>query len=194
MARGRVRLGHPGAHARARGTRCTTPRRTGATSRRRAASRSASIVNTVSSAGLQGQASQIELRRGQGRHRGDDDHRQPRARRATACAPTASARAASPAWSAQARSDIDGQEPGGVHRVRRHEPGQLGAGGGVARVRRLQADVTGQVLRMVGNSLCVYQPWEMGEEFFATDKEGKPDAVGCRPTSAASSTSTSSTR
>jgi hypothetical protein len=34
--------------------------------------------------------------------------------------------------------------------------------------------VTGQVLRMVGNSLCVYKPWEMGEEFFATDKEGNP--------------------
>ncbi len=33
---------------------------------------------------------------------------------------------------------------------------------------------TGQVLRMVGNSLCVYQPWQMGEEFFATDAEGKP--------------------
>jgi NAD(P)-dependent dehydrogenase (short-subunit alcohol dehydrogenase family) len=33
---------------------------------------------------------------------------------------------------------------------------------------------TGQVLRMVGNSLCVYQPWQMGEEFFATDTEGKP--------------------
>src|SRR5215207_858604 len=33
---------------------------------------------------------------------------------------------------------------------------------------------TGQVLRMVGNSLCVYQPWQMGEEFFATDNEGKP--------------------
>jgi acyl-CoA synthetase (AMP-forming)/AMP-acid ligase II len=32
--------------------------------------------------------------------------------------------------------------------------------------------ITGQVLRMVGNSLCVYQPWAMGEEFFATDKEG----------------------
>ena len=34
--------------------------------------------------------------------------------------------------------------------------------------------ITGQVLRMVGNSLCVYQPWEMGEEFFATDTEGNP--------------------
>ncbi|MEO6469045.1 MAG: hypothetical protein ABIP21_08090, partial [Acidimicrobiia bacterium] len=33
--------------------------------------------------------------------------------------------------------------------------------------------LTGQVLRMVGNSLCVYKPWEMGEEFFATDKAGE---------------------
>jgi hypothetical protein len=27
---------------------------------------------------------------------------------------------------------------------------------------------------MVGNSLCVYKPWEMGEEFFATDDGGNP--------------------
>ena len=32
--------------------------------------------------------------------------------------------------------------------------------------------VTGQVLRMVGNSLALYHPWEMGEQFFATDKDG----------------------
>ena len=37
-----------------------------------------------------------QLRRRQGRHRGDDDHRQPRAEAATACAPTASAPAAHP--------------------------------------------------------------------------------------------------
>jgi hypothetical protein len=33
---------------------------------------------------------------------------------------------------------------------------------------------TGQVLRMVGNSLCLYSPWEMGEQFFATDADGNP--------------------
>ena len=38
--------------------------------------------------------------------------------------------------------------------------------------------VTGQVLRMVGNSLCVYQPWEMGEEFFASRQGGEPHPVG----------------
>jgi hypothetical protein len=27
---------------------------------------------------------------------------------------------------------------------------------------------------MVGNSLCVYEPWRMGEEFFATDQAGNP--------------------
>ena len=41
--------------------------------------------------------------------------------------------------------------------------------------------VTGQVLRMVGNSLCVYEPWRMGEEFFSTDEGGQPDPVGPRP-------------
>jgi hypothetical protein len=34
--------------------------------------------------------------------------------------------------------------------------------------------VSGQVLRMVGNSLCVYEPWRMGEEYFSTDQEGNP--------------------
>ena len=33
---------------------------------------------------------------------------------------------------------------------------------------------TGQVIRLVGNSICVYSPWEMGEQFFATDAEGNP--------------------
>jgi hypothetical protein len=34
--------------------------------------------------------------------------------------------------------------------------------------------VTGQVFRLVGNNLAVYKPWEMGEQFLATDKEGNP--------------------
>jgi len=34
--------------------------------------------------------------------------------------------------------------------------------------------VTGQVFRLVGNNLARYSPWEMGEQFLATDKEGKP--------------------
>jgi hypothetical protein len=34
--------------------------------------------------------------------------------------------------------------------------------------------VTGQVFRLVGNNLALYRPWEMGEQFLATDKEGKP--------------------
>jgi len=32
--------------------------------------------------------------------------------------------------------------------------------------------VTGQVLRVVGNSLAVYKPWDLGQQFFSTDKEG----------------------
>jgi hypothetical protein len=32
--------------------------------------------------------------------------------------------------------------------------------------------VTGQVLRLVGNNLAIYKPWELGEQFLSTDKEG----------------------
>ncbi|MFN8035839.1 MAG: SDR family oxidoreductase [Acidimicrobiia bacterium] len=34
--------------------------------------------------------------------------------------------------------------------------------------------MTGQVVRMVGNSLCIYTPWQMGEMFYSTDKAGNP--------------------
>ena len=34
--------------------------------------------------------------------------------------------------------------------------------------------VTGQVLRLVGNNLAHYRPWEMGEQFLATEKDGSP--------------------
>ena len=97
----------------------------------------ASIINTVSSAGLQGQASQINygaakagiaamtiiaslelepLRRARQLHRPRRRHPHGRA------------------------GDEDrGQEPRGLHRVRAHEPGQLGARRRVARLRRVAA-------------------------------------------------------
>jgi len=34
--------------------------------------------------------------------------------------------------------------------------------------------VTGQVLRGVGNSIAIYKPWELGEMFYSKDKEGNP--------------------
>ena len=34
--------------------------------------------------------------------------------------------------------------------------------------------VTGQVFRLVGNNLALYKPWEMGEQFLSTDREGNP--------------------
>jgi hypothetical protein len=34
--------------------------------------------------------------------------------------------------------------------------------------------VTGQVLRVVGNNLAVYKPWDLGEQFLSKDKEGNP--------------------
>ncbi len=115
----------------------------------------------------------VELRRGQGRNRGDDDHRQPRADARTAFAPTASAPAASRAWSARLAQDITIKNPEEYTEFDGMNPGNSAPA-----VAWLASDdskpTTGQVLRMVGNSLCVYQPWQMGEEFFATDKEGKP--------------------
>jgi len=34
--------------------------------------------------------------------------------------------------------------------------------------------VTGQVLRVVGNNLAVYKPWDLGEQFLSKDKDGNP--------------------
>jgi NAD(P)-dependent dehydrogenase (short-subunit alcohol dehydrogenase family) len=131
---------------------------------------SASIVNTVSSAGLQGQASQInygaakagiaamtiiaglELTR--------------YGVRANCIGPGGFTRMVG-----QARSDIEIKQPEEYTEFTPMNPGNSAPA-----VVFLASDdskpLTGQVLRMVGNSLCVYQPWEMGEEFFATDKEG----------------------
>ena len=71
-------------------------------------------------------------------------------------------------------ADIVVKNPEDYDRVRRHEPGQLGARRWCGSRPTSRSRVTGQVLRMVGNSLCVYEPWRMGEEFFATDKDGNP--------------------
>jgi NAD(P)-dependent dehydrogenase (short-subunit alcohol dehydrogenase family) len=131
---------------------------------------SASIVNTVSSAGLQGQASQInygaakagiaamtviaslELSR--------------YGVRANCVGPGGFTRMVG-----QAMKDIVVKHPEEYDAFDRMNPGNSAPA-----VVWLASDeskpVTGQVLRMVGNSLCVYKPWEMGEEFFATDKDG----------------------
>ncbi len=133
---------------------------------------SASIINTVSSAGLQGQASQInygaakagvaamtviaslELRR--------------YGVRANCIGPGGFTRMVG-----QAMKDIEIKHPEDYPEFDRMNPGNSAPA-----VVWLASDdskpVSGQVLRMVGNSLCVYQPWQMGEEFFSTDKEGNP--------------------
>src|SRR5829696_8396474 len=133
---------------------------------------SASIVNTVSSAGLQGQASQsnygaakagiaamtiiasLELTR--------------YGVRANCIGPGGFTRMVG-----QARQDITIKNPEEYTEFDGMNPGNSAPA-----VAWLASDeskpTTGQVLRMVGNSLCVYQPWQMGEEFFATDTEGKP--------------------
>ncbi|HZJ26057.1 MAG TPA: SDR family NAD(P)-dependent oxidoreductase [Acidimicrobiia bacterium] len=133
---------------------------------------SASIVNTVSSAGLQGQASQInygaakagiaamtviaslELTR--------------YGVRANCVGPGGFTRMVG-----QARKDITIRHPEEYTEFDRMNPANSSPA-----VAWLASDaskpVTGQVVRMVGNSLCVYKPWEMGEEFFSTDEDGNP--------------------
>ncbi len=132
----------------------------------------AAIVNTVSSAGLQGQASQsnygaakagiaamtiiagLEL----GRY----------GVRANCVGPGGFTRMVG-----QAMKDIEVREPEEYTEFTPMNPGNSAPA-----VAWLASDdsipVTGQVLRMVGNSLAVYQPWEMGEQFYSTDKEGNP--------------------
>ena len=132
----------------------------------------ASIINTVSSAGLQGQASQInygaakagvaamtiiaslELAR--------------YGVRANCVGPGGFTRMV-----AQAMKDIEVKNPEDYAEFNNMNPGNSAPA-----VVYLASDeslhVTGQVLRLVGNNLAVYQPWEMGEQFLATDKEGNP--------------------
>jgi NAD(P)-dependent dehydrogenase (short-subunit alcohol dehydrogenase family) len=133
---------------------------------------SASIINTVSSAGLQGQASQINygaakagiaamtiiaslelVRYGV---------------RANCIGPGGFTRMVG-----QAMKDIEIKNPEDYAEFDRMNPGNSAPA-----VVWLASDdskpVSGQVLRMVGNSLCIYEPWQMGEEFFSADKEGNP--------------------
>ena len=132
----------------------------------------ASIVNTVSSAGLQGQASQsnygaakagiaamtiiasLELAR--------------YGVRANCIGPGGFTRMVG-----QAMEDIEVKNPEEYTEFNRMNPGNSAPG-----VVWLASDdsipVTGQVLRVVGNTLALYQPWELGEQFLSTDKDGNP--------------------
>ncbi|HEY7438832.1 MAG TPA: SDR family NAD(P)-dependent oxidoreductase [Acidimicrobiia bacterium] len=133
---------------------------------------SASIINTVSSAGLQGQASQINYgaaKAGIGAMTIIASLELSRyGVRANCIGPGGFTRMVG-----QAMKDIEIKHPEEYEEFNRMNPGNSAPA-----VAWLASDdskpVTGQVLRMVGNSLCVYKPWEMGEEFFATDKEGNP--------------------
>jgi NAD(P)-dependent dehydrogenase (short-subunit alcohol dehydrogenase family) len=132
----------------------------------------ASVVNTVSSAGLQGQASQsnygaakagiaaltiigsLELSR--------------YGVRVNAIGPGGFTRMVG-----QAMKDIEVKEPEEYTEFNNMNPGNSAPG-----VAWLASDdsipVTGQVLRLVGNNLALYSPWQLGEQFFAKDKEGNP--------------------
>jgi NAD(P)-dependent dehydrogenase (short-subunit alcohol dehydrogenase family) len=132
----------------------------------------ASIINTVSSAGLQGQASQINYG----------------AAKAGIAAMTIIASLELSRYGV--RANCIG--PGGFTRMVAQamkgievkppeeytEFDAMNPGNSAPAVVYLASDeslhVTGQVLRLVGNNLAVYQPWEMGEQFFATEKEGNP--------------------
>src|SRR5436309_412124 len=131
----------------------------------------ASIVNTVSSAGLQGQASQInygaakagiaamtiiaslELKR--------------YGVRANCIGPGGATRMVAQAMKIEVKNAEDYTEFDAMN-----------PGNSAPAVVWLASDealhVTGQVFRLVGNNLALYRPWEMGEQFLATDKEGNP--------------------
>ncbi|GMU77477.1 MAG: putative short-chain dehydrogenase/reductase [Acidimicrobiia bacterium] len=132
----------------------------------------ASIVNTVSSAGLQGQASQSNYG----------------AAKAGIAAMTIIASLELVRYGV--RANCIG--PGGFTRmvgvamadapVRNPEEYEsfegMNPGNSAPGVVWLASDdsipVTGQVLRVVGNSLAVYRPWDLGEQFHAKDKDGNP--------------------
>ncbi len=132
----------------------------------------ASIVNTVSSAGLQGQASQSNYG----------------AAKAGIAAMTIIASLELARYGV--RANCIG--PGGFTRmvgvamadapVRNPEEYEsfagMNPGNSAPGVVWLASDdsipVTGQVLRVVGNSLAVYRPWDLGEQFHAKDKDGNP--------------------
>ncbi|HVJ96243.1 MAG TPA: SDR family NAD(P)-dependent oxidoreductase [Acidimicrobiia bacterium] len=131
----------------------------------------AAIVNTVSSAGLQGQASQInygaakagiaamtiiaslELKR--------------YGVRANCIGPGGATRMVAQAMKIEVKNPEDYTE------FENMNPGNSAPG-----VVWLASDealhVTGQVFRLVGNNLAHYRPWEMGEQFLATEKDGSP--------------------
>jgi NAD(P)-dependent dehydrogenase (short-subunit alcohol dehydrogenase family) len=131
----------------------------------------ASIINTVSSAGLQGQASQInygaakagiaamtiiaslELKR--------------YGVRANCIGPGGATRMVAQAMKIEVKNPEDYTEFENMN-----------PGNSAPAVVWLASDealhVTGQVFRLVGNNLALYKPWEMGEQFLAKDKEGNP--------------------
>ena len=131
----------------------------------------ASIINTVSSAGLQGQASQANYG----------------AAKAGIAAMTIIASLELTRYGV--RANCIG--PGGFTRmvgvamqdavVRNPEEyetfDRMNPGNSAPGVVWLASDdsipVTGQVLRVVGNSLAVYKPWELGEQFLSKDKAGE---------------------
>ena len=132
----------------------------------------ASIINTVSSAGLQGQASQINYgaaKAGIGAMTIIASLELARyGVRANCVGPGGFTRMV-----AQAMKDIEVKAP---EQYETFDP--MNPGNSAPAVVYLASDeslhVTGQVLRLVGNNLARYEPWTMGEQFFSTEKDGGP--------------------
>src|SRR5262245_58637843 len=132
----------------------------------------ASIINTVSSAGLQGQASQINYgaaKAGIGAMTIIASLELKRyGVRANCIGPGGATRMV-----AQAMPGMEVKAPEEYEQFDPMNP-QNSAPGVVWLASDESLHVTGQVLRLVGNNLCVYRPWEMGEQFLATAKDGSP--------------------
>jgi NAD(P)-dependent dehydrogenase (short-subunit alcohol dehydrogenase family) len=132
----------------------------------------ASIVNTVSSAGLQGQASQINYgaaKAGIGAMTIIASLELKRyGVRANCIGPGGATRMV-----AQAMPNMEVKNPEDYETFENMNPGNSAPG-----VVWLASDealhVTGQVFRLVGNNLAHYRPWEMGEQFLATERDGSP--------------------
>ncbi len=132
----------------------------------------AAIINTVSSAGLQGQAGQINYG----------------AAKAGVAAMTIIASLELSRYGVRANCIGPGGATRMVAQVMKDmtvtppeeytEFDNMNPGNSAPAVVWLASDealhVTGQVLRLVGNNLALYRPWEMGEQFLAKDKEGNP--------------------
>lgn len=132
---------------------------------------SAAIVNTISSGGLQGQASQTNYG----------------ASKAGIWAMTVIASLELAAYGVRANCIGPGgftRMVGQAMKIEVKNPEEytefdgMNPGNSAPGVVWLASDaskpITGQVVRLVGNNVCVYKPFEMGDQYLSVDKDGNP--------------------